>query len=120
MLTRASHGLLNNGRWILGPNERCRVVVPVLNVVLNVSDKSLNCVKGATANGFARKNTEPSFNHIQPGSAGRCEMKVDSWVSFQPRQHGRSLVGGRVVQNHVQISSLVATVEHLKKSEKIG
>src|ERR1700751_805362 len=102
MLTTASHGLLDNSRWILGPNERRRVVVPALNVVLDVSDKSLDCVKGTTANRFARKNTEPSFNHIQPGCAGRCEMKVDSWVTVQPRQHSRSLVGGRVVQNHMQ------------------
>jgi len=46
-------------------------------------------------------------------------MKVHCRMRFQPRQHFWSLVSGRVIQHHVQVSFLVSAVECLKKPQKI-
>src|SRR2546421_9221564 len=119
MLTRATQGLLYKGRRLLCPNERRWVVVPVLDVIPDVSSKSFDRVKGAASNGPAGENAEPCFNHVEPGCSGRSEMKVNSGMSFQPGQDLRCLMGGGVIQHHMQILFLVPTVEYLKKPQKI-
>src|SRR6476661_2375442 len=47
-------------------------------------------------------------------------MKVYGRMGLQPGQHFWGLVSGGVVQDDVQIASLVLTVERLKESQKIG
>src|SRR5687768_8997511 len=120
MLTRTAQSFLNDCRRILGPHERRWIVIPVFDVISDVAGKRLDRVKGATPNRPAGENAEPRFDHVEPRCTSRCEMKVDCRMRLQPGQHFWCLMGGGVVQDNVQISSLVPTVESLKKPQKIG
>src|SRR5882672_2734170 len=119
MSTRTAQSLLNDCRRILGPHERFWVVIPVFDVVSDMAGEGLGRVKGAAQNRPAGKNTEPRFNHVEPRCASRGEMKMYCRMSLQPRQHLWCFVGGGVVQDDVQISSLMPPVERLKKPQKI-
>src|SRR5690242_12802649 len=105
MLTRTAQSLLNDCGRIFGPHERRGIVIPVFDVVSDVLGESLDRVEGTAPNRSAREYTEPGFNHVQPGRAGRGEMKVHGRMSLQPRQYFRRLVCGGVVQDDVQIST---------------
>ena len=45
---------------------------------------------------------EPAFHQIQPGAAGRHEVKVHARVAGQPPPHVRTPVGTQVIQDQMQ------------------
>ena len=49
---------------------------------------------------------EPAFNEIDPGSTGRSEVQVIAGSLGQPTLDGRSLVGGVVVEDDVNVQIL--------------
>jgi hypothetical protein len=120
MLTRAAQSLLNECGRILGPHKRRWVVIPVFDVVSDMAGKGLDRVKGASPNRPARENAEPRFNHVEPRCTSWSEMKVYCRMGLQPGEHLGCFVCGGVVQDNVQISSLVPPAERLKKPQKIG
>ncbi len=68
------------------------VLVPVIDVGLDVSNQRSHGVERAAADGLSREDAEPGFDHIEPGGSGRGEVKVHPWMSFQPRLDLRGLV----------------------------
>jgi hypothetical protein len=47
--------------------------------------------------------TEPSFDRVQSGAAGRCEVQMKARASFQPALDRGVLVRGVVVEDQVQV-----------------
>src|ERR1017187_3186401 len=93
MSTGTAQNLLNDCRRILGPHERCWVVIPVFEVVSDMAGKRLDRVKGAAPNRPAGENAEPRFHHVEPRCTSRGEMKVYCRMGLQPGQHLWCLVG---------------------------
>ena len=42
---------------------------------------------------------EPSFDRIQPGTAGGREVHMEAWMPLEPALHFRMFVGGVVVDD---------------------
>src|SRR5882757_7556759 len=45
------------------------------------------------------------LNHVEPGSRGRCEVQMETWMPFDPALYGRGLVGGIVVNDQMEIET---------------
>lgn len=56
----------------------------VSEVLLNRGDEKRDALEGASTNAVARDLAEPPFDEIEPGSAGRNEMKVHPRMTTQP------------------------------------
>lgn len=113
-------GLLDDVGGLFGPDERRWGSVPPVDVVSNMLNQGTDRVNGASANRFAGENTEPGFNHVQPGGTGRGEMEMNTGMAFLPRSNFRSLVCRGVVENDVQIALAVATGKNLEEPEEVG
>ena len=85
MLTAATHGFTNDFGWRLGPDEGCRVFVPVFDVVFDVLDEGPDRREGTAPHGFACEDAEPGFDQVQPRGADGREVEVDVRVLLQPR-----------------------------------
>src|SRR5258705_13378302 len=115
MLTTPPDGLANDRGWRLCPDKRSWVVVPMLDVVLDVADEPLHRHEGSASNGLACEDAEPRFDHVEPRRAGRREVKSDVGGLHKPRLHIGRLVGRRVVENHVEFPTAIMTMKHFGK-----
>src|SRR5438876_12309267 len=92
----------------LGTDEANRMLVPAVEIGLDVAHRGTHCVERAAPDGLAGQHAEPGLDHVHPGSAGRGEMKVDVGMLGQPALHRRSLVARRVVENAVKFAAVTA------------
>lgn len=102
MLTSPPDGFLDDLGGLASPDERCRVLVPAVDVALDVFHEGPDRVEGAQANGFPSQDAEPGLYHVQPRSPGRREVEANARVSLQPCVDLRGLVRGRVVEDDMQ------------------
>src|SRR6266516_2391314 len=114
------HGLADDVCGFLGPNERSGVLIPVLNVLEDVSHEGTHGVEGTATNRLARQNTEPRFDQIDPRSSRGSEVKVDLGVLVQPGPNRLSAVRRRVVEDHVEIATPITPRHALNKLQKVG
>src|SRR6266481_10095078 len=108
MLTTTPESFPDDVGGLLGPHKGSRMRIPLLEVPLDVADEGADRIEGASADRLARQNAEPSLDQIQPRGPLRGEMKVDPRMGPQPRLHGRRLVRGGDVENHVQLLPPIA------------
>ena len=52
---------------------------------------------------FLGQRREPSLDQVEPRSAGRREVQVEAWITQQPALDRRSLVGGVVIDDQMQL-----------------
>jgi hypothetical protein len=75
-----------------------------------------------TADELVGEDSEPAFDLVDPGRAGRGEVQVEAGVAGQPGADGRRLVGSQVVadQVHVQLGrhSLIDRDEELAELDR--
>ena len=71
-------------------------------VFVNRSLERRHAGKGATPEARVGDLREPAFHQIQPGAAGRHEVKVHARVAGQPPPHVRTLAGTQVIQGQMQ------------------
>ena len=61
-----------------------RVLIIILNVVLDGFDQSRDIVKGATANSLLGEIGEPAFDKVQPRTRSRSEVQLEARMPLQP------------------------------------
>jgi hypothetical protein len=82
--------------------EGVRVGVAGIDVVVNHGDEFRHAGHGEPSQLPLRQFREEAFDQVEPGRRGRGEVEVDPRVPTEPALDGRVLVGGIVVENHVQ------------------
>lgn len=75
----------------------------MVDIILDCLFQLLHATKDSVANTVAGDVTEPAFDHIQPRTAGRDKMNVETLVAFQPTQNLRMLVRRIVIDDQMQI-----------------
>src|SRR5213075_36435 len=106
-------------RRLFGPHERCGVIVPVLDVRLDVPYEGSHGVEGAAPDRLAGQDPEPRLDEVHPRRALGCEVEVNKRMLGQPLLHGGRRVRGRVVEDDVQLSPAVATRDELEEAEEL-
>jgi hypothetical protein len=120
MLTRPPDGFLDDVGGLAGPDKRRRVLVPAVDVPLDVFHEGPDGVEGSAANGFARQDAEPGLHHVQPRRPGRREVEVDARVRLQPRLDLCGLVRGRVVEDDMQGARSIPPAEDVQEPQEVG
>lgn len=120
MLTSLPDGLLDDLGGLASPDERCRVLVPAVDVALDVFHEGSDRVEGAPANGSPSQDAEPSLHHVQPRSPSRREVEAHARVSLQPCVDLRGLVRGRVVEDDMQGACSITPAEDVQKPKEVG
>jgi len=87
------------------PDERLGFVVPVGQPLVDGTLQIGDAVIGSSPNHAIRDQSEPALHLIQPGAAGRGEMKVESAALLgpEPTLDGRALVSAVIVHDKVNI-----------------
>jgi hypothetical protein len=88
---------------ILVPDENFGVVILMAQKVFNGGNEIRNAFEDSTSNPALRQFSEPSFDHIQPGSARGREMEVHAGVSFKPTLRSRTFMRAVIVHDKMQI-----------------
>ena len=70
-------------------------------VSIDSIDQIMDTGEGASSDGVDRDVSEEALDHVEPRSAGRCEVEVEPGVLFQPRHYLGMFVGGVIVANDV-------------------
>jgi hypothetical protein len=117
---RTVQSLLDDVGRVLGPNEGCRALVPVLEVIVDVRHESPDGVERASSDGLASEDSEPGFNHVQPRCSLGSEVEVDTGVLCEPVQDGWCGVGGGVIEDDVEFSLPIALLEMLEETQEVG
>jgi len=103
-----------------GPDEGCRVFVPVGDESLDVPDEVRDRIERAASDGRACEDAEPRFDEVDPGCAPGCEVQGDSRVGREPRLDPRRRVRGGVVDDHVEVPAGTAACHPLDKAQEVG
>ena len=90
----------------LGPDERMGIVVVVGDEALDMGDQFRHAAERRALEGFPGQDREPDFDLVQPRRVRRCVMELHVRVPRQPHVP-LWLVGGQVVQDHVDFHALV-------------
>ena len=69
----------------------------LLDKLLDRGDELLDIFERTATDAFVGDLPKPPFDDVQPGTAGRDEVHVKSWVLLQPGFHFRVFVRGIVV-----------------------
>ena len=83
--------------------ERSRVLVVFADVLLDRCDEVAHGAKGPAADAFARDLSEPAFDLVQPGGAGRGKVNLIARVCVEPLLHFGMLVRAVVIEDQVDI-----------------
>jgi len=57
--------------------------------------------------GLLSEKTEESLDHVQPRAVRRGEVQVESRMANEPSHHGGRLVGGKIVEDDVNLETLL-------------
>ena len=100
-----SFDLCEDGICRGGPGELGRVGVPVVGEALDSADQLLHLTEGAASNGALGDDVEPDLDLVEPGSVGRREVDVETWMFGQPHFDLGVLVGPVVVDDDVEVQA---------------
>jgi hypothetical protein len=70
MLMPAPFDFLDQVRWLLRPDERGGVIIPRVDVVLNMRHEGPHGIERSAPDGFPRQDAEPDFDQVQPRGTG--------------------------------------------------
>src|SRR4051794_35873988 len=82
----------------LCPDERFRVLVPVLDPFADVVLEGDDAAVDPAADELVGEDSEPAFDLVDPGRAGGGEVQVEAGVAGQPVADGRVLWVARLSQ----------------------
>src|SRR2546422_7188138 len=119
MLTAPTHGLADDVGRLLGPDKGCGVCVPMRYVVFDMAHEGTDGWERSAAHRFTGQNSEPRFDHVQPGRAGRCEVEADFRMSVEPSPYLGGGVRRGVVEDDVQLTPSVAPVQPLEEAQEV-
>jgi len=101
-----------------GPNEWLGLIVVLVNISANGHDQLLDIAEAASSQAVFSEIAEEAFDHVQPRTAGRCEVKVKPRMARQPPLHLRMFVRRVTIDN--QVEDLVGgceVVDHSKEAQ---
>ena len=75
----------------------------MIDELLDHFDQFLNISEAVLPETLLCQFTEPSFDGIQPGTAGGREVHVEPGMPLEPALHLRMLVGGVVIHDQMQV-----------------
>jgi hypothetical protein len=107
----------DDGVRVLGPGERAEAVVPGVDEPLDGGDEVGHGRKAAAAQRLAGEDREERLDQVQPRARGRGDVQGDPRVAGQPGAHRRVLVGGQVVDHHVQLPAGVGGGDLLEEGQ---
>src|SRR6266498_1392271 len=106
-------------RGSLGPDEGFWVFVPGLGVQKDGALEGRDAREGSSTDGFLGDPGEPTFDEVEPGGAGWCQMEVEPRVFSQPRPDDRMFVRAVVVTDQMDLPAPVLSVEDLQEGEEL-
>src|ERR1700756_4928965 len=86
----------------LGPDERLSLVVICVDVGIDVLLELLEACEGGAAERLPLQDREPYLDLIEPGRAGRREMKFHIGMGLEPILV--LLVGAEIIENDVKLA----------------
>ena len=86
-----------------GLHKGPRVVVVVLNELVDLALEIGHGVKGTPADSALCDQSEPAFDLVEPGSVGWCVVDMEAWTSGEPDSDSGMPVGAVVVDNEMNI-----------------
>src|SRR5215204_1992191 len=100
------------------PREGFRVVVPVLDVLLDCLDEDAEGGECAAPDRLPGDDVEPDFYLVQPGTAGRGKMKGDTWMLGEPGVNVVAFVCRQVVQDDMDLAVAVSGDDFVHELEE--
>jgi len=85
------------------PDERFRFPIVDPDIFLDCRDEIRCAGKRPSSDAFPGQFTEPALDQVQPGRAGRREVKMKTRVFVQPVLDVRMRMHSVVVQDHMKI-----------------
>ena len=73
------------------------------NMSFDSFNQFINATEDTPPQAVDREIPEESFDHVEPGSAGRSEVKVESRIASLPGFHSRMLMGGVIIADDVYL-----------------
>ena len=101
------------------PRGDFKILIPVVDIGLDVSDQRSHGVERAAADGLAGEDAEPGLDHVEPRGAGRREVEVDAGMSLKPCLDLGGLVRRRVVENDMEFAPVV-TGNLLEETQEVS
>ena len=75
----------------------------ILEIFHNRADQVWDAFERTSANTFVGNLPEPAFDHVEPRTGRRGEVKVESRMPLEPLQNPWVLVSAVVVDNEMQV-----------------
>lgn len=75
----------------------------MVNVVADRLFKLFDAAEDSVTDAVACDVPEPAFDHVQPRTARRDEVDMESLMPLQPALNFRMFVGGVVIDNQMQV-----------------
>ena len=88
------------------PSDWFGVAVVLLNVAHHSVDQLGHATESTTAQSLLVEIPKEPLNYIQPRTAGRDEMEVETFMSLEPIQDLRMFVRGVVIHNQMKTQIL--------------
>src|SRR2546430_4393510 len=87
------------------PDEGLRFIVPVRQPLINRSLQFAHTKESAAADHSVGDESEKAFHLIEPGTTGRCEVKVEAPPLFrlEPSLNDLTFMGGIVVHDQMHL-----------------
>src|SRR5690242_12552683 len=101
------------------PREGFRVAVPVLDVRVDRLDEEAEGGERAAPDRLPGDDVEPDFYLVQPGTAGRGEMKGDTGMIGEPGVHVSSLVCRQVIQHDMDLAVAIPCDHGVHEPEEL-
>jgi len=73
------------------------------NMSFDSFNQFIDATEDTPSQAVDRKIPEESFDHVEPGCAGRSEVKVESRIASLPGFHSRMLMGGVIIADDVYL-----------------
>ena len=93
----------------------------VLQVIHNGVLELGDALEGPAANAVSGDLGEEALDHVEPGSRGRREVKVETRMGLEPALHGRGFMGGVVVNHEMKVETLWGLlIDQLEKAQELA
>jgi hypothetical protein len=86
----------------LGPDEWFGVGIVFFQVLHDGVLQLGDAFEGAASNALSGDLGEESFDHVEPGRRGGCEVQMEAWMRLEPAFYGGRLMRGIVVDDDAE------------------
>jgi len=77
----------------------------IREILCDGGDQRWHTAERSSTKAVACEIPEPALDHIQPRARCRNEMKMNPWMTPQPRFHFRMFMSGIIIHDHMKIQS---------------